>query len=449
MIIPEKFRERMEILLKDEYEKFIESYNEPKSQGLRVNTLKISLEDFKRICPFRLQGEIPWEKRGFYINEEKPGKSPLHAAGLYYVQEPSAMGVVPQLKIEEGERVLDLCAAPGGKSTQAAAYLASTGVIVANEIDPKRAKILSENIERLGVKNAVVTNNSPEELKNYFRGYFDKIIVDAPCSGEGMFKKEDAAITEWSQENVEGCAARQQGILESAAMMLREDGYIIYSTCTFSLEENEMVIDKFLKKHDDYELVEIKKRNGFSLGFDFNENKELLKSARLFPHKIRGEGHFMALLHKKSVAQEVKGRIKYNVNKKELKDYFTFCKDSLNITIDKNLYLAGENLYSLPDDLCEIKGLRILRAGINLGTFKKNRFEPNHALALALNNNDVKSSINLDIRDENIYTYLKGGTIHVSGNDGWNLITVNGYSIGWGKMSKGVVKNHYPKGIRW
>ncbi len=449
MKVPESFKKRMEMLLKDEYEEFIKSYDFPKAQGMRVNTNKITLNEFKEICPFEILGQIPWEERGFYINEEKPGKHPYHAAGLYYMQEPSAMGVVSILGINKGNKVLDLCAAPGGKSTQAAAYLNGSGLLVSNEIEPKRARILSENIERLGIRNAVVTNNSPRELEKYFSGYFDKIIVDAPCSGEGMFRKEDIAVEEWSPERVQGCAERQRDILNSASSMLKPGGYIVYSTCTFSIEENEETIGWFLDNHDDFEIVPIEKRFGFLPGFDIDGKGTLSGLIRLFPHRLKGEGHFIALLHKRDGEEETKKPIKSNIKSTDIKDYLNFCSENLNIMIDQNLYAVGENLYSLPDGLCDIKGLRVLRAGIHLGEFKKNRFEPNHSLALTLKSEDVKNFINLSSKGDEIFSYLRGNTIEGADKDGWCLVCVDGYSIGWGKASKGIVKNHYPKGLRW
>jgi NOL1/NOP2/sun family putative RNA methylase len=307
-MLPEDFKIRMKHILKEDYENFLNTYSREPFKAIRVNTLKVSLENFIDISPFKITGSVPWEKRGLYINDEKPGRHPYHEAGLFYVQEPSAMSVIPCAGIEKNQKVLDLCAAPGGKSTQAAADLNSTGLIVSNEIDGKRAKILSQNIERMGITNAVVTNNSPSELEKYFKSYFDRIIVDAPCSGEGMFKKEKAALSNWSLENIEGCSIRQGAILDSAAKMLKAGGYIAYSTCTFSLEENEMVIDRFLKLHKEFEIIEIEKKHGFRGGFTENTySMNLNFAARLLPQNIKGEGHFIALLRKKTAAVKYRG----------------------------------------------------------------------------------------------------------------------------------------------
>lgn len=450
MYVPEKFAIRMEELLKDEYKEFLSTYENRRYQAIRVNTLKISAEDFVKVCPFKLHGEVPWEKSGFYIAEDKPGKHPYHAAGLYYVQEPSAMAVVPCLDIRPGHRVLDLCAAPGGKSTQAAAYLQGQGLLVANEIEPKRARILSENIERMGIRNAVVTNNTPQQLEKVFEGYFDRIIVDAPCSGEGMFKKEEAALQDWSQEAVEGCAIRQKEIIESAGNMLKPGGLMVYSTCTFSTDENEGVIGSFLRKNPNFVVENIPKEYGFVPGFtQYGEGFSMEGAARLFPHKVKGEGHFLCLLRKTIGSIGSQDGMKNTVKREQLSDYYSFAESALKDGLNGNFYLKGEELYALPEGLCQVKGLRILRGGLQLGTLKKNRFEPSHALALALNQNQVKRCVNLSSSGEGIIKYLKGDILEVDMDDGWCLVTVDGYSIGWGKVSSGKMKNHYPKGLRW
>lgn len=449
-MLPDEFKLRMKHLLKNDYDNFINTYNREPFKTIRINTLKVSVENFINISPFKVAGSVPWEKRGLYINDDKPGKYPFHEAGLFYVQEPSAMAVVPCADIQQNLKVLDLCAAPGGKSTQAAAYLNSTGLIVSNEIDGKRAKILSQNIERMGITNAVVTNNSPSELEKYFKGYFDRIIVDAPCSGEGMFKKEAAALSNWSIENVQGCSMRQSAILDSAAKMIKTGGYITYSTCTFSMEENEMVIDRFLKSHKEFEIIEIVKKHGFAEGFTENiESKNINYTARLFPQNIKGEGHFIAKLRKKDGSDGMIHLLSSNIKSEVIKDYDEFCRQNLNETINGRLYISGDNLYCLPDGLCDIKGLRIIRAGLFLGTFKKNRFEPNHAFALALKKESAKKIINLKSDEDGIISYLKGNTLNVKEDNGWCLVCVDGFSTGWGKITSNIMKNHYPKGLRW
>lgn len=450
MYIPEEFRLRMQDLLKDEYKEFINTYEKRRYQAIRVNTLKISIDDFIKLCPFKLHGGVSWEKRGFYIEHDKPGKHPYHAAGLYYVQEPSAMSVVPCLGIKPGHKVLDLCAAPGGKSTQAAAYLEGQGLLVSNEIEPKRAKVLSENIERMGIKNAVVTSNSPKQLQQVFEGYFDRIIVDAPCSGEGMFKKEEASIQDWSREAVNGCAMRQKEIIDSAGAMLKPGGLMVYSTCTFSTEENEEIIGGFLNRNPDFSIESIPKNNGFAPGFsEYGEGYDLEKAARLFPHRVKGEGHFLCLLKKNHGNEGKQGEMDCKIKKELLSDYYKFMDLALKDEVQGTLFLKGEELYALPQDLCQVKGLRILRGGLQLGTLKKNRFEPNHALALALKPSQAVRCINLKTSCDELLKYLMGEVLEVQEVDGWCLVAADGYSIGWGKISSGKMKNHYPKGLRW
>jgi NOL1/NOP2/fmu family ribosome biogenesis protein len=302
----------------------------------------------------------------------------------------------------------------------------------------------------MGIKNALVVNNSPQELEKYFLNYFDKIIIDAPCSGEGMFKKEEAALLEWSIDNVLGCSARQRGIIESAAKMLKPGGKMVYSTCTFSLEENEMVIDSFLKSHKEFELLEIEKNHGFKEGFvDDGIDRRLVKSARLFPHRIAGEGHFIALMTKLDGESNSPKTLKLNAKKDDLTYFYKFLKENLNIVFHDNLFLTGDELFRLPDGLCEVKGLRIIRAGLHLGGLKKNRFEPNHALALGLQKKDFKNAVDLNFNQKEVYDYLTGNTISYKVPDGWCGIFVDGFPLGWGKASSMTVKNHFPKGLRW
>lgn len=430
--LPEKFIERMRRQLKgeEEFSAFLSSYDRPPHKGLRVNTLKISPSDFSAISPFGLTS-VPWEKNGFYVAEEKIGRHPYHFAGLYYSQEPSAMSVVPLLDAQPGDRVLDLCAAPGGKSTQIAQALAGKGLLVCNEIDSSRAAILSQNIERLGVKNAVVVSASPQFLSGKFPLFFDKILVDAPCSGEGMFKKNaKEAFENWSEENVAACAARQKEILCSAAEMLGGGGRLVYSTCTFAPEEDEEQVARFLAEHDDFSLV--------------TQNK-------LYPHERAGEGHFYAVLQKAGTEARGAKPIASNLSKKEREFFDSFCAETLTAESFSAiaagvLYRAGTTLYRLPDESFPLEKLPVLRAGIRLGEFMKNRFEPGHALAMALQRKDVFRTVDLSKTESE--KYLRGETLQAETENGWCLVTVDSFPLGWGKTTNGVVKNHLPKGLR-
>ncbi len=444
MNLPEAFLKRMENQLNDEYAEFIASYALPKLQGLRLNRLK----GRKSPAVFSLE-PIPWAEDGFYYAEgERPGKHPYFEAGVYYIQEPSAMAVVPCLAPQRGERILDLCAAPGGKTTQIASLMQNEGLLVTNEIHPARAKILSQNVERMGICNAVVTNETPEGLSKRFPAFFDRILVDAPCSGEGMFRKDPKACEEWSLENVEMCAKRQMDILSEAQKMLRVGGRLVYSTCTFSPEENEGTISRFLQQYPEFVLEQPTLQDSFSKGraeFAAAPVKDIEKTIRIWPHRTRGEGHFIAVL-KKQRGDESRALPAIRGEKRLPEGFEMFAKEVLKIPLSGCTLLFGENLYLAPEDMIDLRGLKVVRPGLHLGMFKKNRFEPSHALALALKPEQVTKTVSLTM--EQAGAYLKGLTLSVAGEKGWNLVEVDGYSLGWGKWSDGILKNHYPKGLR-
>lgn len=455
MGLPEDYLKKMKTLLKEEYEDFLQSYNEKRSQGLRVNTLKAPVGDFLQISPFRLE-KIPWVNEGFYYDEnERPGKHPYHEAGLYYIQEPSAMAAGVFVDPKPGEKVLDLCAAPGGKTTHLAMKMEGQGLLVANEIYPARARILSQNVERMGVKNAVVTNESSDRLAERLSGFFDRILVDAPCSGEGMFRKDQDAQAEWSLENVAMCSLRQSDILRDAAAMLKPGGRLVYSTCTFSPEENESAISKFLKDQPEFEIEHVEVYGGFAEGRAdwIREPAEYIeRTIRIWPHQVRGEGHYMAVLRKKDGAEISKGKaktVKPLKDQKLLKDYYQFAKETLKETPEGKFIVFGEQLYIIPEEMPAFDKLKVVRPGWHLGTIKKNRFEPSHALALSLKGDEVIKKVNLDSKSSETIAYLKGETIRKEGEKGWYLVTVDGYSLGWGKLTGNQLKNHFPKGLRW
>jgi len=451
--LPQTFQEKMKNLLQEEYDAFIRSYEEEKNQGLRINTLKISIDEFLQMNPFTTE-KIPWVKEGyFYPGNERPGKHPYHEAGLYYIQEPSAMAVGEFVDPKPGEIILDLCAAPGGKTTHLASKMDGEGLLVSNEIHPQRAKILSQNVERMGIKNAIVTNETPERLAARFRGFFDRILVDAPCSGEGMFRKDEEARLHWSPENVALCASRQDGILDHAQSMLKPGGRLVYSTCTFSPEENEGTISRFLEKYPHFEIEQVEVYEGFNHGrADWVENAapNIERTIRIWPHRVKGEGHYIAVLKKND--GEEPPRFKYAKQKldpKMLKAYQQFAGETLNISPSGYFIAFNDQLYVLPKEVPSLEKLKVLRPGLHLGTFKKNRFEPSHALALALSKEEAKNVMDLSAGSDEIIAYLKGEVLQANGSKGWHLITVDGYSIGWGKLAGNMMKNHYPKGLRW
>ena len=455
-MLPIEFQERMQQMLGEEYQDFLSGYDKPRFHALRRNPLKIEEKDFLEKIPYELT-PVPWAKHGYYYkHEDQPGKHPYHDAGLYYIQEPSAMSVVEYLEVKPGEQVLDLCAAPGGKTTQIAGFMKGEGLLVCNEIHPQRAKILSENIERLGVKNALVTNETPQRLSAVFPGFFDKILVDAPCSGEGMFRKNEEALVEWSPENVQMCAERQDEILEEVAKMLRPGGRICYSTCTFAPAENEDCMARFITSHPEFHIVDVERKGNMSAGnpaYASRSIAELAKTIRLWPHKLDGEGHFIAVLEKDGILETEYKPVSRNGNEKSIKEkecqeYLEFEKECLKKKIGRNIFFFGEQLYAMPENMPGLKGLKVLRPGLHLGTLKKKRFEPSHALALALKPEEVTNTWDLKSDSQEVKQYLSGQTFNAEGTKGWYLITVDGYSIGWGKLAGGIMKNHYPKGLR-
>ncbi len=443
-MLPEQFLDRMKIMLGEEYSYFLESYDRPKYQSLRVNLLKGSEEEFAEKADFELRS-VSWAAGGYYYTEkDSPGKHPFHEAGVYYIQEASAMAPAAYLKALPGERVLDLCAAPGGKSTQIASDLKGLGLLISNEIHPQRAKVLSENIERMGIRNALVLSHEPAYLAERFPGYFDKIMVDAPCSGEGMFHKNEGAINEWSTQNVEMCAKRQDDILERAAVMLKPGGRMVYSTCTFAFSEDEGTISRFLERHSEFQMEEVYKYPGMASGFSPCE-----KALRLWPHRLEGEGHFLACLRKDGPAQEKTVSpygIEQGISIKECKEWQEFKNQYLKVDLPGVYLKFGDQLYLIPEETPLLKGLKVLRPGLHLGTLKKNRFEPSHALALALKPSEAV--FNFDLTIPMAADYLMGQTFLAEGEKGWYLITVKGYSLGWGKLAGNIMKNHYPKGLR-
>ncbi len=494
MELPSEFVERMQLFLGEEQDAFFRCYEGESAKALRFNPLKPGLDEEKQLQILKKlkiaeQERVSWADNAFYFGAgAQPGKHPYHEAGLYYIQEPSAMSAAALLAPRPGERVLDLCAAPGGKTTQMASAMRQSGLLVANEIHPVRAKALSQNIERMGIRNVVVTNEESGRLAARLGAYFHRILVDAPCSGEGMFRKNPDAAAEWSKEQVLLCAKRQKEILANAAEMLLPGGKLLYSTCTFSREENEDVIGWFLEEHPEFTLE---------------------KSVRLWPHKVRGEGHFAALLARKGELPQITGlpapessesaflrnspweragekpswrkaesaRVGRERSRREAesaragrerswreaesarpgKELMALCGDFLsqNLTkeakdrlMDAPFALFGEQLYRLPEETPPLAGLRVLRPGLHVGTFKKNRFEPSHALALFLGEADVKNCVRLTTEEERTAAYYRGESLTVPAGKGWQLVCIDGYSAGWGKLSGTVLKNHYPKGLR-
>jgi NOL1/NOP2/sun family putative RNA methylase len=460
MNLPIEFEKKMQTLLKEDYSSYLACFEEPRHYGLRVNTNKISVEDFLKLAPWPLE-PIPWIENGFYYDGETyaPARHPYYFAGLYYLQEPSAMTPANRLPVSPGERVLDVCAAPGGKATELGAKLQGEGLLIANDISNSRAKGLLKNLELFGISNLLVMSEEPGKLVSSFPEFFDKILIDAPCSGEGMFRKEKKMVKAWEEHGPEFFSKIQRSILAQAAQMLRPGGMLLYSTCTFDPSENEQMIAEFLTQHPEFSLEEMKHYEGFTAGFpEVTEPvmPEIAKTMRIFPHKMRGEGHYLALMKKKSIGgQSVANKALKTRRPVELPEEFRSFWEQVDWSLDvSRLEMQGERLYYMPDGLPQMKKLRFLRSGLLLGECKKNRFEPSQALAMALRMEQYAQSLNLSVTDERVIRYLKGETLDVEdllseSATGWYLVCVDGYPLGFGKVSRQLLKNKYLPGWRW
>lgn len=509
--LPREFEIKMKKLLRAEYEEFLASYDRPRNFGLRVNVDKISTEEFEKKAPFHLT-KIPWTENGYYYEEQDmPARHPFYYAGLYYLQEPSAMTPASRLVSQPGDRVLDLCAAPGGKATELGARLHGKGVLVANDISASRAKALLKNVEVFGIRNSFIVNEVPAKLAENFPEFFDKILVDAPCSGEGMFRKDPAVAKVWDGNKPYECAKQQKEIITKAAQMLAPGGDLLYSTCTFSPEENEQVIQFLLDSRQDMEIREIKPFEGFAPGrpdvayegwnSEESENRkmgsaDLKKCVRIWPHKMAGEGHFLALLHKRApeetAGEQKNDRVVSNnsettvdeqkkqiqgvisdikgIGKPETKALTEFFADVSMEMNWKQVEVRKGQVYLVPEALGARKGLVFLRNGLYLGEIRKDRFEPSQSFAMALKKKEYMAVIDLDYSDMRVEKYLRGETLDVDDivaknlqaaseadlpkavgkrlEKGWQLVCVNGYPLGWGKLVNGTLKNKYHAGWR-
>lgn len=460
MNLPSAFEEKMKCLLGTEYNDYLDCFDEPRHYGLRVNTAKISVEDFLKISPWPLK-KIPWIHNGFYYDGEncQPAKHPYYFAGLYYLQEPSAMTPADRLPVGPGDRVLDVCAAPGGKATELGTRLNGTGVLVANDLSNSRAKGLLKNIELMGIGNVLVLSEEPGKLISYFTEYFDKILIDAPCSGEGMFRKDRKMIRAWEEHGPDYFAKIQKSIITQAAQMLRPGGMILYSTCTFSPEENEQTVEYLLEQYPDFDVCEIKGYEGFACGIPEvtdSKDRRLSRTVRIFPHRMKGEGHFLALLKKQGDRKSaVRGDIAAGTGRKKLPEELVDFLADVRREFDPGRFdIRADKVYYMPEDLPALNGIRFLRTGLFLGELKKKRFEPSQAFAMNLKKEEYSRIIDLPVSDERVIKYLKGETLDVEdlappGDKGWYLVCVDGYPLGFGKLAGQVLKNKYLPGWRW
>ncbi len=507
--MPKVFLDKMSRLLEQEMPAFLASYEAERLFGLRVNLLKLTAEQFLKLTSLQLK-PIPWVENGFYYNEAgRPGKHPHYHAGLYYIQEPSAMAPVELLDVHPQQRVLDLCAAPGGKSTQIAGKLQGTGALVVNDIHPDRVKALVKNLELSGVRNAVVLNEQPDKLQSAFEGYFDRILIDAPCSGEGMFRKEEEMAKMWEPGWVERYAAMQRDLLRQAARMLVPGGRMVYSTCTFSPEENEAMIAEFLDGHPDFAVLPVEDRGyGWSPGRPdwvdgrLDRRGEVAGTVRLWPHRLEGEGHYAAVLVRRGEAAPAGAResaggrelraaaVRESASPRgerlqrrkgdpaagrgtrppargassaaePLEAFRRFAAESLAAELHVAAVQRGDHLYAAPPEpMPDLAGIRVIRPGWYLGEASRLRFEPSHALALGLSREDALRSVSFTAADERAVRYLKGETLHLAPEElhvaapdvpakGYCLVCIDGFPVGWAKWQDGLLKNEYPPGWRW
>ena len=457
MNIPPIFVERMRRLLGSEADAFLATFDRPPTAGLRVNTLKLTPGELHTLVPWPLT-PVPWCADGFIVGgDAQPGRHPYHAAGLYYLQEPSAMAPAQALAPRPDELVLDLSAAPGGKATQIAALMDDTGLLVANEVEASRRTALAANLERWGIRSAVITGEWPQRLAERWGAVFDRVLVDAPCSGEGMFRKSEAAVSQWSEKLVEGCALRQRNLLDAAAALVRPGGYLTYSTCTFAPEEDEAAIARFLDNHPDFALEPLHLPGATPGRPDWLEDThrpELRGAARLWPHLVPGEGHFVASLRRVAgKAAPLRSAASPAAPRSAVRLWRDFASAlASDPAADAPLTLQGTRLYAAADAL-PFDGVRVTRPGLWLGDVRSARFEPSHSLALALRAADLHGAslprLDLAPDDARLARYLQGHPLEEAGETGWILITVSGFPLGWGRRAQGIIKNTYPKGLRW
>ena len=478
MHLPEEFEQKMRKLLGKDYDNYAGSFAKRYGQTFRVNQLKKQPAEFFRRFAVK---PVPWCENGFYYEgEERLSLHPFYYGGAYYIQEPCAMAPASFLPVKPGDRVLDLCAAPGGKTTALAAKLQGQGILVANDISISRCKALLKNMEMAGVRNALITCETPERLAERFGGYFDCVLVDAPCSGEGMFRKEPSMAADWSPEEVERYSALQKEILRQAAAMVRPGGYLLYSTCTYSPEENEQVVETLLTgdNSETFRLEPLPLYPGVDEGhprWSRSGDESLRYCRRFWNHRVDGEGQFAALLKKEESAtstpfgdghrweeQAESGKRKEKKRRKngrehsqdqesiagvseEMRQFFARCRLAVQ---EERIQFIEERAFLLPENCPDLKGLRVVRSGLYLGDCKKKRFEPSQALAMALRPEEYENTATFSANDIRVEKYLRGETVEADGEDGWILLCVDGLPLGWGKSSRGSVKNKIAPGWR-
>ncbi len=437
---PDEFIAELKGIFGDDITEYLNRADDEPFKGISVNRLKTDPERLIPLLPFEVR-KSPFYKDGYYYSDDiqSIGRHPLHHAGAFYVQEPSASSAVSLLDIHKGDTVLDLCAAPGGKSSQIASCLGGTGLIWSNEVVKNRAQILLSNYERMGISKGVVSSCYPEVLCDRLEGFFDKVLADAPCSGEGMFRKNPDAIAEWSREHVRSCAERQLSILDSACKAVKEGGVLVYSTCTFSYEENEGVIKEFLRRHQDFEGCELTEHTG--------RQTELSCAVRITPIE-GGEGHFAAKLRRKGeCTRSVKPALRSKPDNR-VSDVRKMLSEIFIKLPDGELSIINDKVFIIPELMPDIKNAGVIRAGIYAGELKKGRFEPAHALFMASHPSELRQVLDMKADDERVKAFLQGHELECSLPSGYTAAAVEGIITGFGKCSGGRLKNKYPKGLR-
>lgn len=434
----ELFLKRMQKYLNEEYDEYLKTLDIPLYRGIRKNLLKDSGDLLEKT--FSLKPSL-FCKEGYYMDEVISGNHPYHMQGLFYMQEPSATSVVEVADIQKGEWVLDLCAAPGGKSSQIASKLGHTGFLVSNEVISNRANILLSNMERMGASENMIISAEVSQVAKEMQGWFDKVIVDAPCSGEGMFKKHEKAMEDWTLEHVEACAARQSKILKDAYKTLKKDGILVYSTCTYAMEENEQVIYSFLKEHPDMELLDCGVTFGRA-GIPYLD-LEVEKVRRIFPMD-KGEGHFIAKMKRRSENDEHKKKF---IKEKKLNDIVYSLLDSQLEKLPPYLYENNQKVYAKYTPFIKLENIRILRQGILCGEIVKNRMEPHHHFYMASILDEYRKNV-VDINKEECKIFMSGNILNIPVNKGYVGIRYDGHMLGFGKSDGMMIKNKFPKGLR-
>lgn len=440
--IPEELAKRLLAQLGEEgFGAFMACQEEQPRGGLRTNPLKGEAEEIVGLLPFRDRLEpVPWAAGGYYYpGDARPAKLPYYQAGLYYLQEPSAMSSAAMLDVRPGDRVLDLCAAPGGKTTQLAGALGGKGLLVANDNSAKRVKALIWNLEHWGTTNYLVLNEEPERLTGAFRGFFNRILVDAPCSGEGMFRKDPKALKSWQAYNGEVCRRMQDGILAAAAELLAPGGRLLYSTCTFNPLENEETIASFLAGNEEFSTAGLPVYPGWQPG------RRLSDSRQIWPHLVKGEGHFLCLMEKAGRDGDAGETFAESLRKEDprLGPFYAFMNENFTAPLPGPFAIYDQHVYQVCPALPDLAGLKVARAGWYLGMLKSQRFEPSQPLAMGIKPSLARRRLELSPGDQLVDRYLRGETLMVEGEPGWTLVTLGGYPLGFGKQTGDYLKNAY------